>query len=67
VKLKDKVAVVTGAATGIGQAIAIAFAGEGASVVVDYVGADSVRAATVQAITAMKGDVLRRRGCFRAR
>ena len=36
-RLEDKVAIVTGAATGIGQAIAIRFALEGAAVVVDYV------------------------------
>jgi glucose 1-dehydrogenase len=33
-----RVAIVTGAATGIGSAIAVAFAAEGASVVIDYVG-----------------------------
>ena len=37
-RLNGKVAIVTGAATGIGQAIAIRFAREGAAVVVDYVG-----------------------------
>jgi glucose 1-dehydrogenase len=37
-RLRGKVAIVTGAATGIGQAIAIRFAQEGASVVVDFVG-----------------------------
>ena len=37
-KLANKVAVVTGSATGIGQAIAVAMAAEGASVVVDYIG-----------------------------
>ncbi|MEO6598730.1 MAG: SDR family oxidoreductase [Polyangiaceae bacterium] len=37
-RLKDKVAIVTGAATGIGQAIAVRFAQEGAAVVIDYVG-----------------------------
>jgi glucose 1-dehydrogenase len=35
-RLENKVAIVTGAATGIGQAIATRFAREGASVVVDY-------------------------------
>jgi glucose 1-dehydrogenase len=37
-RLQGKVAIVTGAATGIGQAIAVRFAREGASVVLDYVG-----------------------------
>ncbi len=37
-KLDGKVAIITGAATGIGQGIALRFAKEGASVVVDYVG-----------------------------
>jgi glucose 1-dehydrogenase len=37
-RLANKVAIVTGSATGIGQAIAIAFAREGASVMVNYFG-----------------------------
>ena len=37
-KLQDKVAIVTGSATGIGRAIAMGMAREGAAVVVDYVG-----------------------------
>jgi glucose 1-dehydrogenase len=37
--LQDKVAVVTGAATGIGRAIATQFVRDGAKVVIDYVGA----------------------------
>lgn len=36
--LNDKVVVVTRATSGIGEAIALAFAGEGAAVAVDYVG-----------------------------
>lgn len=37
-RLENKVAIVTGAARGIGQAIAIRFAKEGAALVIDYVG-----------------------------
>jgi glucose 1-dehydrogenase len=37
-RLQNKVAIVTGSASGIGQAIAVRFAQEGAAVVVDYVG-----------------------------
>jgi len=52
-KLQDKVAIVTGAGTGIGQAIALAFAEAGASVVVDYVGNASVSEDTINKISAM--------------
>jgi len=40
-RLAGKVGAVTGASTGIGQAIAVAFASEGARGVVDYVGSAS--------------------------
>jgi glucose 1-dehydrogenase len=57
-RLRDKVAIVTGAGTGIGRAIAVAFAENGASVVVDYVGDASVPAETVDKILAMGGKSL---------
>src|SRR5437868_1185528 len=49
-RLKDRVAVITGAGSGIGRAIARRFAAEGAAVVVDDVN-DAAGQATVQAIT----------------
>ena len=53
--LQDKVAIVTGAATGIGQAIAIRFAREGAAVVVDYIGKPDVASETEQKIAGFGG------------
>lgn len=57
-RLQGKTAVVTGAGTGIGQAIALAFAKDGASVVVDYVGSASVAEETLIKIGAMGGKSL---------
>ena len=54
-RLQNKVAIVTGAATGIGQAIAIRFAKEGASVVVDYVGTPDAPKQTEEAIKSAGG------------
>jgi glucose 1-dehydrogenase len=54
-RLKDKVAIVTGAATGIGQAIAIRFAREGAAVVVDYIGKIDAACKTEEAIAKVGG------------
>ncbi len=51
-QLKDKVAIVTGGDTGIGKAIVLAFARDGASIVIDYYG-DSAPA------TALVGEVER--------
>ncbi|WP_263356042.1 glucose 1-dehydrogenase [Acidicapsa ligni] len=56
--LSGKVAVVTGAGTGIGQAIAVAFAEAGASVVVDYVGGPAVPTETLSRIAAVQGKAI---------
>ncbi len=57
-RLENKVAVITGAATGIGQGMALAFAREGASVVVDYVGKPGSGDDTVNRITSAGGKAL---------
>jgi glucose 1-dehydrogenase len=54
-RLKDRVAIVTGSATGIGQAIALTFAMEGAAVVVDYVGKPGAADDTLNKIKAAGG------------
>lgn len=54
-KLQNKVAVVTGAASGIGKAIATTMAREGASVVIDYVGDPAGANGVVRAIQAAGG------------
>jgi glucose 1-dehydrogenase len=57
-KLENKVAIITGAATGIGQGIAKRFAEEGASVVVDYVGKPGTGDDTVSQITSAGGKAI---------
>ena len=57
-RLQNKVAIVTGAATGIGQAIAIRFAREGAAVVVDYVGSPDTPNKTEEAIKSSGGKTI---------
>jgi glucose 1-dehydrogenase len=57
-RLQGKTAVVTGAATGIGQAIAVTFAQEGANVVVDYVGNASVAEDTMSRIGSLGGKAI---------
>lgn len=57
-RLAQKVAIVTGAGTGIGQAIATAFAAEGAAVVVDYVGKPGSADETLKKIQAAGGQAI---------
>lgn len=57
-RLQGKVGIVTGAATGIGQAIATTFAAEGAAVVVDYVGSSQLAAEAVKKITDSGGKAI---------
>ncbi len=57
-KLQGKVAIVTGAATGIGKAIATGMAKEGASVVIDYVGDATLANGVVQQIQNMGGKAM---------
>jgi glucose 1-dehydrogenase len=49
-KLQGKVAIVTGAATGIGKAIATGMAAEGAAVTIDYIGSADLANAVVSTI-----------------
>ncbi|NES19376.1 MAG: 3-oxoacyl-[acyl-carrier-protein] reductase [Symploca sp. SIO3E6] len=57
-KLKDKVAIVTGASRGIGRAIAFALAAEGAKVVVNYASSSEAAQQVVAEITELGGDAL---------
>jgi L-rhamnose 1-dehydrogenase len=56
--LEGKVAVVTGAARGIGRAIALRFAKEGASVVVDHPGEDAAAEEVLSRIRAAGGSAI---------
>lgn len=56
-KLRDKVAVVTGGASGIGRAIALSYAAEGAKVVLFDISDDAMRAVASE-VTAGGGEVL---------
>jgi 3-oxoacyl-[acyl-carrier protein] reductase len=56
--LQDKVAIVTGASRGIGKAIALALATEGASVAVNYASSSTAAEAVVAEIIAMGGQAI---------
>lgn len=57
-RLKDRIAVVTGSSSGIGQAIAERFAMEGARVVVDYVGDADGAQQTLETIQKQGGQAI---------
>ncbi|MDQ0466598.1 NAD(P)-dependent dehydrogenase (short-subunit alcohol dehydrogenase family) [Caulobacter ginsengisoli] len=72
-KLQDKVAIVTGGDSGIGRAVAVLFAREGADVAVFYLSADEDAEETRRAVEAegrrcmlLAGDVRDRDWCFGA-
>lgn len=54
-RLKDKVAIITGAAQSIGKAVALRFAAEGAKVVVNHLAHPELAAEVVELITAQGG------------
>jgi glucose 1-dehydrogenase len=56
--LRDKVAVVTGAATGIGRAIATQLVRDGAKVVIDYVGSSDQADELANALGTIGGDAI---------
>jgi NAD(P)-dependent dehydrogenase (short-subunit alcohol dehydrogenase family) len=69
-KLEGKVAVITGADSGIGRAVAIAYAREGADVVISYLSEDDDAKSTAQYVTdagrkavLISGDVSKKEHC----
>lgn len=57
-RLRDQVALVTGASRGIGRSIALALASEGAKVVVNYASSSGAADAVVAEIAAMGGEAI---------
>jgi 3-oxoacyl-[acyl-carrier protein] reductase len=57
-RLKDKVTVVTGSSRGVGRAVALGFAREGAKVVVNYTSNASAADEVVEKITALGSDAV---------
>lgn len=57
-RLEDKVTVITGASSGIGRAIALAYAGEGARVVINYNKSKAGAQDVVREVRDMSGDAI---------
>jgi 3-oxoacyl-[acyl-carrier protein] reductase len=57
-QLQDRVAIITGASRGIGRAVALALATEGAKVVVNYARSSTAAEEVVKAITEAGGDAI---------
>ncbi|MCF8062101.1 MAG: 3-oxoacyl-ACP reductase FabG [Deltaproteobacteria bacterium] len=57
-RLKDKVAVVTGSSRGVGNSVALAYGREGARVVVNYTSSEKAAVETVDAIKGMGSDAI---------
>ena len=57
-RLRDRVAIVTGASRGIGRAVALALASEGAKVVVNYASSSNAAEEVVAAITEAGGNAI---------
>jgi 3-oxoacyl-[acyl-carrier protein] reductase len=57
-RLKDKVAVVTGSSRGVGRAVALAFGKEGAKVVVNYTSSEQPANEAVKSIESMGGKAI---------
>jgi 3-oxoacyl-[acyl-carrier protein] reductase len=57
-KLKDKIALVTGSSRGIGRAVALAYAKEGAKLVVNYTSNEKVAKEVVEAIGKMDSQAI---------
>jgi len=57
-RLKDKIAVVTGSSRGVGRAVALGFAKEGAKVVINYTSNEKAAEQVVGSIQSMGGEAL---------